>query len=189
MNPPSPGAVKIARLIIEMFGYADDIALVNTMHCGLQDRLDRFDSEFLGAGMEMSLSKTETMTQQYDAHMLHESSFSVRGEKLKEVDSFEYLGGMQSHDDTSHNAVQHRICKSLKAFHMLWKLWKSTLRLSIKGLVYRTFVRSLMLSGAETWTTSQTDLRNLETADMTNIRSILRVSRLQHDCTEYRSED
>ena len=49
----------------------------------------------------------------------------------------------------------------------------------LKGRMYMTLVRGILLYGANTWTTYASDLQDLETFDMACIRRIARVSRMQ----------
>lgn len=46
--------------------------------------------------------------------------------------------------------------------------------------MYTSLVRSILLYGAGTWTTTVNDLQMLETFEMSCIRSILKTSRIHH---------
>ena len=50
----------------------------------------------------------------------------------------------------------------------------------VKGALYCTTIRSILLYGAGAWTTLEEDMRLLETFEMGCVRQILKVSRLEH---------
>ena len=108
-----PEAVRVRDLIVELLGYADDLALVSTTHDGLQRRLDEVEGVFSRIGLLLSTEKTETMTHQLDGDDLYggcDTKFAVNGVPLKDVDEFWYLGGgavehgrINSRDQISYN--------------------------------------------------------------------------------------
>jgi hypothetical protein len=146
MRLPVEGAIRIQALVLELLGYADDLALFSTQREGLQKRLDQLEGAFSAAGMKISIEKTEILVQ----NASEEGQIFLHGTKLKEVEQFLYLGGVQSTDGTSTWAVQQRISKASKAFWQLRKLWKSSLKLKVKGLMYTSLIRSILLYGAGT---------------------------------------
>jgi hypothetical protein len=177
---PQVGQVKLGSTILEILGYADDLTLVNTTPHGLQDRLTKIAEVSKQAGLVVALSKTKTLTQQNDPHMNDADEFTLGGTKLEKVAEFSLLGSMQSDDGLSSTAVQERIKKATKVFYGLKKVWRMELSNEVKGNVFRAMVKSVLLYGAATWTTTQGDIQALEGFQMVCVRSILRVSRLEH---------
>ena len=110
--------------------------------------------------------------------------FDVDGELYGVVEEFEYLGSIQSASTTSTAAIRHRIAKATKAFGMLTKLWRSRMKWHVKGAVYCSMVRSVLLYASETWTTTSADLQELETFEMACLRRIARTSLLAHRTSE-----
>ena len=96
------------------------------------------------------------------------------------VDEFEYLGSVQSATVTSTGAIRHRIMKATKAYGMLSRLWKSRMSYCVKGLVYKTMVRTVLLHGATTWTTTKSDIRELEVFEMRCLRRMANTTLLAH---------
>lgn len=174
---PHAAAVRVGKCVIELLGYADDLALMSTLFMGLQERLYQLDKTFLDVGMAVSLDKTEQLFQGAEGE---QRQCRIRDKELRTVDKFAYLGVVQSKDATSHAAIRHRLAKASSAFHVLRKLWKRPLDRKLKGLVYRAIVRAIALYGAGTWTTLDSDNRLLETFEMNCIRSILGINRIEH---------
>jgi hypothetical protein len=162
--------------ILELLAYADDLALGCTSREGLQNQLNRLNEACDAVGLKISDSKTEVMTQ----NTVERGQIHLNGKILKEVDHFVYLGGVQSRDGKSTKAIEYRISKASKAFWQLRGLWRSNLSMHLKGRLYTTLIRSILLYGAGTWTTTSDDQQALETFDMQCIRSILQTSRILH---------
>ena len=175
------GLIAIDGMLLEVLGYADDLAWMNTTPCGLQDRLTLIDSIFRRIGMLLSVEKTETMTHEFDRDgMAAVSEFYVNGTALKHSSTFPYLGSSQNKLLPTSDAIKFRMSKASTAFYSLSDLWKRPLKLHVKGLVFDTLVRGVLLHGSATWVTKASDIRMLETFEMSCVRTILRVSRLEH---------
>ena len=177
MQMPHEDAICIGKAIAEILGYADDLAIFYTSRGSLQERLADVDNNFLSAGMEVSITKTETMDQGTSDSP---PAVHLRGEPLKACDSFKYLGAVQSKDASSRGAIKQRMGQASAAFNQLKKIWRAPMKLAVKGLLYCTTIRCILLYGAGAWTTLEEDFRLLETFDMGCVRHIQNVSRLEH---------
>ena len=96
--------------------------------------------------------------------MLHDvqnlrAPLTIQGEALEIVNRFTYLGGCLSSDCSVVSEVDARISKARVAFANLHlhtyihirHLWRQKgISLSLKGRVYRTTVRAVLLYGSET---------------------------------------
>ena len=81
--------------------------------------------------------------------------------------------------------IDQRIAKARLAFANLRHLWRRRdIRLSLKGRVYNTTVRKVLLYGCETWPLRTEDVRRLSTFDHRCLRSIARVWWQQHVSNE-----
>lgn len=85
----------------------------------------------------------------------------IRGEPLKTTSSFPYLGVVQSDDASSMHAMQHRMGKASKAFRSMKSVWECPLNRRVKGRLYETTIRKIVLHGASTWTMRQADYRGI----------------------------
>ena len=174
------GLIAIDGMLLEVLGYADGLAWMNTHESGLQDRLTLIDSIFRRVGMLLSVEKTETMTHEFDPVGYDVTEFSVNGTVLKDSSTFPYLGSSQNKLLSTSDTIKFRMSKASGAFHALSDLWKRPLKLHVKGLIFDTLVRGVLLHGSETWVTKASDIRMLETFEMSCVRTILRVSKLEH---------
>ena len=87
---------------------------------------------------------------------------------------------LHAETNSSSETIEHRMGKASKAYWQLKQVWRAPLSLRVKGQMYTSLVRSILLYGAGTWTTTNADLRQLETFEMSRIRDILRISRTRH---------
>ena len=131
---------------------------------------------FARTGLQVSTEKTKIIISRGEEGQPVE----VDRVRIAAMKKFEYLGNVQGEDGTSEKAVQHRIAKASGAFYALGHLWKDPLGPLLKGKLYVTMVRSVLLYGAGTWTLSEEEARSLENFDMMCIRSILKVSKIEH---------
>lgn len=103
-------------------------------------------------------------------------AITLKGESLKPVDKFVYLGSTISASlDAEINA---RIGKAASAFGKLSKrVWDNgRLTIRTKTLVYQTCVLTTLLYGCETWTTYAKQERKLNSFHQRCLRRLLKVS-------------
>ncbi|WP_353805823.1 reverse transcriptase domain-containing protein, partial [Acinetobacter baumannii] len=74
--------------VLEDLDYADDICLISQKHEHRQSKTDRLAQEAAKTGLEINTEKTETMS----LHTDQQSPIKIRGQELKEVDTFVYFG-------------------------------------------------------------------------------------------------
>ena len=109
----------------------------------------------------------------------------LQGEILEVVEQFTYLGSCVSSDGSLSNEIDARISKARIAFANLRHLWRQKgISLSLKGRVYKTTVRAVLLYGSETWPLRVEDQRRLEVFDNRCLRSIAGVGWCQRILTE-----
>ncbi|KAA3678185.1 uncharacterized protein DEA37_0012315 [Paragonimus westermani] len=89
------------------------------------------------------------------------------------VDRFVYLGSCISSGGGVGNEIEARISKSRAVFTNLRHLWRQRgISLKLKGRVYKTTVRALLLYGSETWPLMVEDLNRLQVFDYRCLRSV-----------------
>ena len=77
---------------------------------------------------------------------------TLQGEIFEVVDLFTYLGSCVNTDSSISNEIDARISKARIALTNLRHLWRQKgIRLSLKGCVYKTTVRAVILYGSATW--------------------------------------
>lgn len=97
-------------------------------------------------------------------------------EELEDVDSFTYLGSVIDVKGGTEADVKVRIGKARIAFLQLGKVWSSKdLSLSTKIRLFNTSVKSVLLYGAETWRTTVSTIKTIQTFINGCLRKILRI--------------
>ena len=77
---------------------------------------------------------------------------TLQGEILEVANRFAYLGSRVSTDCSISNEIDVRISKARIAFANARHLWSQKgISLSLKGRVYKTTVRAVLLYDSETW--------------------------------------
>ena len=90
-----------------------------------------------------------------------------------------YRGGKISQRGSCTDDVKYRIGKALRAMQNLNDIWKSKdISTSTKIQFYKTLILSLLMYGSESWTLKKEDENRLLVFEMTCLRKILGVSRL-----------
>lgn len=154
--------------------YADDIVLLFSNHESAQTTMDKLCEVIPRFGMHFAPSKCKVMLQ--DLPQLA-SPLKLRGEELSVVDHFTYLGSCVSNDGSITNEITSRISKARVAFASLRHLWRQKrIPLHLKGRVYKTTVRAVLLYGCETWPIRAEDLKRLKTFDNRCLRNIANIN-------------
>jgi hypothetical protein len=99
------------------------------------------------------------------------------GVKFGEVKVFCYLGDMLNGEGGADSASVARVRSAWKKFRELGgMLTRKEMSLKLKGMVYATCVRSVMIYGSETWAMNVEQERRLERAEMRMVRWMCGVS-------------
>ena len=95
----------------------------------------------------------------------------VDGNPIDLVESFTYLGSIQTSDGYCRSDIARRIGLASSAMSSLNNTW-STKHLSIetKVRVYQTLVLSILLYASETWTSLASDMKAIESFQMVSAK-------------------
>jgi hypothetical protein len=153
--------------------YADDIALLGDNPQAVQQSLDCLVTEASKYGLHFAASKSKVFLQDWQGVV---PALTLAGVQLELVSNFVYLGSCVSAGGTVGDEVTLRMAKARMVFANLKHLWRRRdISLSLKGRVYKTTVRAVLLYGCETWPLLEGDLRRLSVFDNRCLRSIARV--------------
>ena len=101
---------------------------------------------------------------------------TVEGKPLEEVTSFTYLGSIVDTTGGTEADIKARIGKARTAFIQLQKVWKANkLSLKTKLRLFNSNVKSVLLYGCETWKTTDSTLKKLQTFVNGCLRRILKI--------------
>ncbi|CAH8443014.1 unnamed protein product [Heterobilharzia americana] len=129
-------------------------------------------------GMRLSLPKCKLLLQDWSSAV---PQLRIETVVIECADHFIYLRSRISPGGSVANEISARIQKTRLAFANLRHLWCCRdIRLSIKGHVYYTAVRSVLLYGCETWLLKVEDMRRLQVFDHRCLRSIGRIPWCHH---------
>ncbi|KAK3551724.1 hypothetical protein QTP70_023244 [Hemibagrus guttatus] len=163
--------------------FADDIVICSESREQVEENLERWRFALERRGMKVSRSKTEYMCVNE-----REGSGTVRlqGEEVKKVQEFKYLGSTVQSNGECKKEVKKRVQAG-------WNGWRKVsgvlcdrkISARIKGKVYRTVVRAVMLYGLETVSLRKRQESELEVAELKMLRFSLGVTRLDRIRNEY----
>lgn len=157
---------------LEDLDFADDLALLSSTMQHLQEKTDRLVKFAEQVGLFVNIKKTEVMSITKNIT----SSIEIKGEKLKTVNKFTYLGSVISKDDGARADIQTRISKARVAFNSLNNIWKSS-KYSEKTKIklYNSNVKSVLLYGSECWRVVSTEMAKISSFHNSCLRRICKV--------------
>ena len=126
-------------------------------------------------GLDLNTKKTECMvTTKKSSKPCHLTS---KGDDIKQVESFKYLGYTLSSNGKCLKEVKIRISMAKEAFSRMRAIFKNrSISIGTKIRLTTTYVWSILLYGCESWTLDKDIERRLEAAEMWFLRRTLRIS-------------
>ena len=154
------------------FAFADDIALLSTRRSDMQSKLDDLAACSSAAGLKINVRKTKAL----DINTATPSNFTVAGQAVERVESFQYLGSQIASNGGTSADICARIKKARAAFASLRKTWRSgqiTHRTKIR--IFNSNVKSVLLYASETWGVSAANTQKLQVFVNRCLRYIIRA--------------
>ena len=170
-----PG-VKINGENINNIRYADDTVLIADSEENLQRLLDITIEKSEEMGLTLNIKKTECMVISKKA-IVPSCNLQSRGQQIKLVKKFKYLGYMITSDGKCITEIKKRIATAKDAFQKLSLILKNrNISMTTKFRVLKTYVWSTLTYGCECWTITSDIEKKIEAAEMWFIRRMLRIS-------------
>ncbi len=171
-------STKVTEEHILELQYADDCALVAHTPDALQAALTAAVTAYNRLGLSVNIQKTEVICQWNNPPPLAEPQFRIRGEILKNVPDFKYLGSFLSTTSNLDIEIQHRIKQAAASFGRLRDrvFQNEDLTLNTKVTVYRAICLSSLLYGCEAWTLYRRHLKLLEALHIKCLQKILGIT-------------
>ena len=174
------GGLIVGGYTLNNLRYADDIVLIAQSKEKLQEMLDIIDFYSEENGLSINLKKTECMVVSKYKNVM-DSEITIKGNPIKQVENFKYLGTWISNDGKCDKEIKARIAMAKETFYKLTNIFLNhNIWLSTKLNVLQTYVHSILLYGSECWTLTATMTKRLEAAEMWFYRRILRISYTRH---------
>jgi hypothetical protein len=159
--------------------FADDIALISTTLQEAQKLLDKVSLTSDRYGQEISQAKTEWMRARPKAEAIRKELIKLNGEPLKQVETFKYLGANIAANGDCTQDIRIRTSTALRSMADLSKTWRGRgVSIATKMRLYRALIQPIALYGCETWTLTEQAEKKLLVFEMSALRTILGVRRL-----------
>jgi hypothetical protein len=155
--------------------YADDIAILQPDEASCQSLLDRIAESAGRLGLTIKPAKTKAMS----FHLPSPPVLWVGGTQIEVVSTFTYLGSVISSEKVSAaEDITVRIAKASATFGRLkvHLFRRQDIAPNVKMKIYNAAILSILLYGSESWSLTQSEIRQLETFQMYCLRTILGVS-------------
>ena len=157
---------------LEDIDFADDLALLSHSHQQMQDKTSRLGTTSSQVGLDIHPKKTQVMKMNTPST----DPVTLNGTSLEEVESFTYLGSIVDKQGGTDADVRCRIGKARTAFTLLRNIWKSPQLLTKTKLrFFNSNVKAVLLYGSETWRTTKTVMKKVQTFINSCLRKILRI--------------
>ena len=156
--------------------YADDLALFADTIDEATKLLHSLENASENVGLYVNAKKTEFMPFNQEGNMQ-----TVRGEPVKQVSSFIYLGSEVADTESD---VNIRIGKAWTALNKMKTIWESRLSDELKRQFFRATVESVLLYGSVTWTLTKHLEQRLSGTYTRMLRAALNISWREHPTKE-----
>ena len=171
--------VQIQGEAVSMIRFADDIALLGENEKALEESLLEMASILNDYNMKINKKKTKVLVCSKEAEA-RKTHVKFEGENLQQVKEFSYLGSKITTDVKCHSEVKQRIHQAKKAFLSKRSLLCcKKISLQVRKNFLKTYVWSVALYGAETWTLLKNDMSRLEAFEMWCYRRMLKISYIE----------
>uniref|UniRef100_A0A8D8TI87 Craniofacial development protein 2 n=1 Tax=Cacopsylla melanoneura TaxID=428564 RepID=A0A8D8TI87_9HEMI len=168
---------------VQMLRFADDIAVLAPDEFNLKRSLETMNEVFEKYKMKINMKKTEILV---CAKEREEVNIKINNEKIKQINTFKYLGSNITEDAKCTSDIKQRIALAKIAFNKKKTLLCSNnVSPSIRKQLIKSLVWSVALYGSESWTISERDKKRIEAFEMWCWR---RMERKQTDMEDTRRE-
>ena len=175
-NIENQEGVNVGGHNINNLRYADDTVLIAESEDKLQRILTTVAEESEKKGLQLNAKKTECMVISKKS-VIPKCNIACRGENIKQVDTFKYLGCTITPDAKSDFEIRKRIGMSKSTFNNMKCIFiNKSIHLTTKIKTLKAYIWSILLYGCECWTLTKDTKRRLEAAEVWFIRRIMKVS-------------
>ena len=142
----------------------------------LQKLLDVVNSESEIKGLTLNIKKTEVMVISKNKNNPI-CNITLKGNILKQVDKFKYLGTIITSDGKCIHEIKNIIFLAKTAFQKMKSiLTNKKLSLNVRKRILQCYNEPILLYGCETWTISKQTHNLLEDVEMWFLRRMMRIS-------------
>jgi Reverse transcriptase (RNA-dependent DNA polymerase)/Domain of unknown function (DUF6451)/Endonuclease/Exonuclease/phosphatase family len=152
--------------------FADDFALLSHTQQQMQEKTSDVATTSACIGLSIHKGKSKVLK----VNATSTTPIMLDEEALEEVESFVYLGSTVDIQGGTDADVRTRVGKARMAFQQLRNVWVSRhLSKKLKIRIFNTMVKPVLLYGSETWRTTATIIKNIQSFINKCLRRILGV--------------
>ena len=162
--------------------YADDVALLATTECKLQELVNDISKASERFGLSMNAKKTQVMV-----IGRYKSSINImyNGATLEQVKQFIYLGASFNEKGDTIKGVKRRIAIAKRASGDLHRIWRNReLPIPLKRKIVQLMLWPIMSYGSETWIYIKSVQNMIKVFERWCYRRMLRISWTEHVTNE-----
>ena len=166
--------IKVGGVNINNIRYADDTVLIADTSEKLQALVDVVKRESEGMGLKINIKKTEVVVATKNpAPPL--SNINIDNKRVKQSDSFVYLGSTLTSDARPKREIERRILIAKNTFNNMKNLLTNNrLNINTRVRALKTYVWSTLMYGGESWTLNRDVKSKLNAVEMGFYRRMLR---------------
>ncbi|CAF0743838.1 unnamed protein product [Brachionus calyciflorus] len=171
---------------IDIVAYADDVLLVSSTKEGLQQQLNIVQDYGLNNEIKYNPDKTVFMIFHFKLKRnvaelkedIWQGNLVLDGTAIKRVDTMKYLGVDISEDDrlSKHLSKRKRLVQQALFKLKIIGLQTPFLHPIMKGQLYKTYIRPILLYGLETFYLKLTDINDLKRFEGNTVKTIMDIS-------------
>ena len=151
---------------IKNLRYADYTVVIADSEENLQTILTTVTEESEKLGQQLNVKKTECIVISRKT-VIPKCNIACKGDKIKQVNTFKYLGCTLTPDCKGDTEIKKRIGQSKTTFsNMKCIFTNNRISLTIKIRVMRAYVLSVLSYGCECWTLTKYTEKRLEAVEM-----------------------
>ena len=168
------GGVSFGGQRITDLRYADDTTLICSSRKELMDLLHRVKQASEKKGLLLNTKKTKIMVMDKQSSG---EEFLLDGQKIDEVQDFEYLGSLINIKSDSTTEIKRRLAIARTTTQNMLSIWKSRgLSTELKLRFLRATVFAIATYGCESWAPTKNDNKRIDAFEMWCYRRLLRIS-------------
>ena len=169
------GRTASGGMTVDWCGYADDLILVFDDLESLQKGIILLNKTFSAWRLKINISKTKTMILNYEGDY-PVSITSLNGEPISNVKSYKYLGSEVKFDEPTTGTTELTLRSDMaecKFYSHAGNLMNKNINIKTRMLMLDSLVRSRILYSCETWITTKSQMRQMNSHYLTFIRKMI----------------
>ena len=162
------GGIMVGSERIADLDFADDVALLADSWMVMVSMVMKMEQVTQRFGINISARKSEVLFIGRDEGDIRMEDIELRGQPMKQVNEFTYLGSVISSDGKLLKDIEKRRAAATRAFGMLRaRMWgRREISLKVKMKVFNAIVLPVLMYGATAWALTRTEEARLDAFEM-----------------------